>query len=161
MLSLLTDACSWMSEPPSADPAGHNSRPSASLISRFTPRGSRMGLGNDMTMLTVLFHVSETSGICMFAAQSRQPRTLESHTRLSGQSTIHECTTTCYSVIARASRSTRAYHPDHRVGLAVDIKLAGSLSLAISVPNIFMGLWRFHRKQRLTSSRQAIQQSGK
>ena len=75
--------------------------------------------------------------------RSRQPRTLESHTRLSGQSTIHECTTTCYFLIARALRSTRAYHPDHRVGLAVDIKLAGSLSLAISVPNIFMGLCAF------------------
>jgi uncharacterized membrane protein YfcA len=32
---------------------------------------------------------------------------------------------------------------------AVDIKLAGSLSLAISVPTILMGLWRYHRKQNL------------
>lgn len=32
---------------------------------------------------------------------------------------------------------------------AVDIKLAGSLSLAISVPTIIMGLWKYNRQQKL------------
>lgn len=31
----------------------------------------------------------------------------------------------------------------------LDIKLAGSLSLAISIPTILMGLWRYHRSRRL------------
>ncbi len=32
---------------------------------------------------------------------------------------------------------------------AVDIKLAGSLSLAISIPTILMGLWKYNRQQKL------------
>jgi uncharacterized membrane protein YfcA len=33
---------------------------------------------------------------------------------------------------------------------AIDIKLAGSLSLAISVPTILMGLYKYRRQQKLT-----------
>lgn len=36
---------------------------------------------------------------------------------------------------------------------ALDIKLAGSLSLVISVPTILMGLWRYHRRQSLGEQR--------
>ncbi|MDX2096686.1 MAG: sulfite exporter TauE/SafE family protein [Leptolyngbyaceae cyanobacterium bins.59] len=36
---------------------------------------------------------------------------------------------------------------------AIDIKLAGSLSLAISIPTIIMGLWKYQKQQRLKEIR--------
>lgn len=36
---------------------------------------------------------------------------------------------------------------------ALDIKLAGGLSLMISVPTILMGLWRYYRRQSLGEQR--------